>query len=416
MDYIFHWIRPAADIYVLFAIVYFHFLAPAPRPDHHPVWRFCLTYKLFSVWTPFFWRFFRSFLHWLISHAILPGPLLYHEGPFLHFYPKGLLESLRESFVFRELFRPRLVGAGGISIQVACPDGVVLDGMYFKSSECKVSGPTVIRFNGNAEAFEFQDEMLPRSYNANGINLILFNYRGVGRSRWPSVWNSELTGHLMGLWRTPVIKGTQLDAWSVVEYALKALQVNPEHLVLLGHSIGGAIAAKLAAQHTSSLPISLCSSRSFASLVNVAVQLAPGFFGLATTSPKARVLRKVAWGALQLSGWEYDSVSNWHKISGFKWIEYASTDHIIPYDLSLHSVVHAQQEKVGRGNRSRSLRVIRLIDAVNQDNHNRLLFETEMIQHLEMVVEAIGRQPEQAGGLQGLPGLQGCPQTAEHAA
>ena len=31
---------------------------------------------------------------------------------------------------------------------------------------------------GNAEAFELHDEMLPNAYNSQGLNYIMFNYRG----------------------------------------------------------------------------------------------------------------------------------------------------------------------------------------------------------------------------------------------
>lgn len=197
-------IRPAMDIYVLTTMLVFMVTSSAGK-DSSYIWGIYRSNSLLFLWLPFTVRTCHGLLHFLISIAILPGPLLYHEGPLLRFYPKFLLENIKESQMFREMHRPRLAQAGGITVQLICPDGVQIDAMYFKGHGTGVSGPTAIRFNGNAEAFELQDEVLPRIYTANGVNFLMFNYRGVGRSRWPRLWGNELAGHLAGLWMTPVL-------------------------------------------------------------------------------------------------------------------------------------------------------------------------------------------------------------------
>ena len=148
-------LRPAMDIYVFISMILFLVTSSAKR-DSSYLWGVYRGNSLLFLWLPFTVRTCHGFLHFLISIAILPGPLLYHEGPFLRFYPKWLLESLKESQMFREMHRPRLQQAGGISVQLICPDGVQIDAMYFKGHGTGVSGPTAIRFNGNAEAFELQ--------------------------------------------------------------------------------------------------------------------------------------------------------------------------------------------------------------------------------------------------------------------
>ena len=65
-------------------------------------------------------------------------------------------------------------------LQLVAPDGVAIDALYFRGVGAALDGPTVVRFNGNAEAIELQDEMLPRIYTMNGLNFIMFNYRGGG--------------------------------------------------------------------------------------------------------------------------------------------------------------------------------------------------------------------------------------------
>jgi hypothetical protein len=259
-----HMVRPATDIYFILALFFVTFFSPPPDAGHGAwvVWFTLKSHKFLLIWLPFWWRFFRSFLHLIISFAIIPGPVLYHEGPLLKYYPKWLLETIKEGNAYRHLLRPRLEKAGGITLQVLSADGVAVDALYFRGDNNTPDGPTVIRFNGNAEAIELQDEILPKIYTQNGLNLILFNYRGVGRSRWQRVLDNDLAGTLLGLWRTPTINGTHIDAWSLLEYVTKELRVPPNKVVLLGHSIGGAIATELAAKKPA-MPVCLCNSRSF---------------------------------------------------------------------------------------------------------------------------------------------------------
>jgi hypothetical protein len=46
-----------------------------------------------------------------------------------------------------------------------------------------------------------QDDVLPLMYATRGINVLLFNYRGVGGSIWAPVCGSPALGHLLGIWR-----------------------------------------------------------------------------------------------------------------------------------------------------------------------------------------------------------------------
>ncbi|EKX44858.1 hypothetical protein GUITHDRAFT_139471 [Guillardia theta CCMP2712] len=376
-------IRPSTDIYIVLMAFYLNFGGPhSAAASEFSMWGFLNRHRFFFIWIPFLWRLFQSFIHFLLSLAIIPAPLIYNEGPLLRFYPKWLQNSIAEPNAYREILRPRLESFGGISIQIVTPDGVLLDAMYFRGWNCRIDGPTIIRFNGNAEAIELQDPYLPQVYVQNGFNFVMFNYRGVGRSKWSSLYGNELAGHLYGLWRTPAIVGTHLDAWSLVEYVMKELRVDPSHVILLGHSIGGAIATKLAANFTTG-PLTLCSSRSFASLVEVAVHLSPNYLGFHPSSWKARWLKKVARALLHAAGWEFNSVSNWHKVKGFKWIEYSGSDHIIPYDLSLHAALMASPTV-----KREQMRVLALLDDASVDNHNRVLYDDEFLQHLQYAKEA----------------------------
>lgn len=127
-----HTLRPAADIYFLCALFFVTFFSPPTEsPESWLVWNTLNSHRFVLIWVPFWWRFFRSFLHFLISIAIIPGPLLYNEGPLTRFYPKWLLESIKEGNYYRQILRPRLEKAGGISLQLVSADGVAVDAMYF---------------------------------------------------------------------------------------------------------------------------------------------------------------------------------------------------------------------------------------------------------------------------------------------
>lgn len=393
--------RPAADLYVIVAMIVLYSTARTKESDSE-IWRFAKGHIWLFVWIPFTWRFCSGFLHWVMSLVLMPGCILYHDGPFQPYLPTSVLESIHESFVFRETYRLSLIKAGGIEVQLTTPDGVLLDVLYFRGRHATPSSPTVIRLNGNAEAFELQDELLPITYSHGGYNFMMFNYRGVGRSRWAALFGSEMLGHAWGLWRVRAISGAMLDAWTLLQFATQALRVAPDQVVLIGHSIGGGIATKLAAQRPD-LPFILCNSRSFASLAAVAVRLTPHFLGVLPTSTKGKLLQWLTRALLLTSGWELNSLRHWPRVPGFKWVEYSIGDHIIPADLALRAALQAPdavsppperdmseaEEEKGLG-----FRCLRLATYPGLDNHNRLLFPSddgggEVLMHLRFVREGL---------------------------
>ena len=149
----------------------------------------------------------------------------------------------------------------------------------------------------------------------------------------------------------------------------------------MGHSIGGAIATRLAAAQPG-WPVAVCNSRSFATLSSLAVELAPAFFGLPPAGAKARWMRWIARAGLGASGWEYDSARAWARVRGFKWIEVSKADHIIPHQHSLHAAVTAGAGAGGGGGGrvGGGVRCIQLINLEGMDNHNRMWLEPEMHQ------------------------------------
>ena len=207
------WMRVFADLYFFVALIVIY-ATPKPAPDSPQVWRMVKAYGSAFVWIPFLYRFFTGFLHWVLALVIMPGSILYMHGPALKLLPKGLQESINENNSARAKRREELIAdTHGTPILLLTPDGVELDAVYWAGRGASRDGPTIVRLNGNSEAFELQDDILPLMYCTKGINVLLFNYRGVGGSGWAPVCGSEGLGHLLGIWSVPQGAGLQLDAW-----------------------------------------------------------------------------------------------------------------------------------------------------------------------------------------------------------
>lgn len=233
-------------------------------------------------------------------------------------------------------------------ISIKTPDGILLNGMHVpgKSSNATVASnaPTVIYFNGNGEHYEYQSlhligeiksenktdeessqENIKFSDNVSnlselvnrGYNVVLFNYRGVSKSQ----------GHATR-------DGLILDGESIYQFVRYFLGVADENILLFGHSLGGAIAAEIAARHPG---VMLCSERSFASLekeVKVLFGKVAPWFG--------NLVAKLVAGL----GWHFDSLSSWEKVKGRKWIAYHPEDTIIPYAASLYYNLQVQSQQI----------------------------------------------------------------------
>lgn len=121
------------------------------------------------------------------------------------------------------------------------PDGVRLHGWFLhaRGHDRRRAGdgggpaeraPTVVHFHGNAENIS---NHLPLAawLPAHGYNVLLFDYRGYGRSE------GRVTR-----------KGTVLDGLAAVDYAASRPDVDRERLFAFGQSLGGAVATVVAAE------------------------------------------------------------------------------------------------------------------------------------------------------------------------
>lgn len=208
---------------------------------------------------------------------------------------------------------------GGVEAAFKTADGLELDGMYFQGDNCQPADRTMILFNPNGlryEAYGNENSLLfdLSSWQTKGWNVLVFNYRGVGKSQG---------------WATR--DGLILDGDAAFQYVKNQFQVDDEKILLHGHSLGAAIAAEVAALHPD---VNYCNDRSFSSLAKE-VEMKLG-----------RILGPILSRILTCLGWVYQAYENWEKINGRKWIVYHNNDGMIPLGARFHELVAPQAKKI----------------------------------------------------------------------
>lgn len=170
--------------------------------------------------------------------------------------PESTPESTRESV--REPLRQRGRragdgddGLGGAEIHLRTADGLRLHGRYFGHP---APAATVLFCHGNSSTVHHCLD-IAAMYRRLGHAVLLFDYRGYGRSAG-----------------RPTEEGTYLDVVAAWEYLRHEHGLAPCDIVVAGRSLGAAIAARLAAQHT---PRALVLESAFTSMPEVAARRYP---------------------------------------------------------------------------------------------------------------------------------------------
>ncbi|MCU0735243.1 MAG: alpha/beta hydrolase [Methylotetracoccus sp.] len=136
-------------------------------------------------------------------------------------------------------------------VQIATADGETLHGWFVPTPETR---GTVLLFHGNAGNITHRVSWLPM-FRQLRLDALLFDYRGYGAS----------TG-------TPTEAGTYADAEAAWHHLTESRKIPAERIVLLGESLGGAIAAHLAARQT---PGALVLHSAFTSVPDLAGEIYP---------------------------------------------------------------------------------------------------------------------------------------------
>jgi fermentation-respiration switch protein FrsA (DUF1100 family) len=162
---------------------------------------------------PFAWQVFRQilivYLGTLVILMFLENSLIFFPSP----YPQGN-------------WRP--VGLEFEDADFSAADGTPLHGWYVPHAKPR---GVVLFCHGNAGNITHREEILRRLHNVTGVTVFIFDYRGYGRS--------------MG---KPTEAGVLADARAARDWLCRRENVAPDKLILMGESLGGAVAVDLAAE------------------------------------------------------------------------------------------------------------------------------------------------------------------------
>ncbi len=139
-------------------------------------------------------------------------------------------------------------------VRIRAEDGIELHGWFVTAPE--PTADTVIFFHGNAGNISHRLDTL-RILADLGVNTFIFDYRGFGRSEG-----------------RPGEAGLNRDADAAWHYVTETRGIPAEHVVLFGRSLGGSVAAALAAR---TAPAGLIVESSFTSIPDLAARHYPIF-------------------------------------------------------------------------------------------------------------------------------------------
>lgn len=180
------------------------------------------------------------------------------------------------------------------------------------------SEPTVVIFCGLGNYAYFSSDLI-RKYQNRGFNVAIFNYRGIDNDFQPT---SE---------------GMISDGLSVVDYLHHHHGVAFNKLTVHGFSLGGGPSSAVAASRPG---LGAVNERSYSSLsycasnfINTMVNPIPV---VNVVVPKISGVSKVI---LKSVGWNFDTDSNWAKITGKKCVVFHPNDDVIGREGSLFKAI-----------------------------------------------------------------------------
>lgn len=125
------------------------------------------------------------------------------------------------------LYTPDELGMDFEDVVFKSDDGLLLSGWYIPAENSRL---TVLFCHGNGGNMTHRLDSINIFYKL-GLNCFIFDYRGYGSSEG-----------------TPGEEGTYLDVKAAYEWLTKEKKISPDDIIIFGRSLGGSIAAQLAAR------------------------------------------------------------------------------------------------------------------------------------------------------------------------
>jgi hypothetical protein len=165
-------------------------------------------------------------------------------------------------------FHPERAALGGLwrvpqgasEVWFETADGVELYGWLFHAAAPTPAAATVVYFHGNGGNLSYCG-WVGESLSARGFDVLLFDYRGYGRS------HGEPTGE----------RGLYADADAAYDFVTKARGVDARRVVLYGQSLGAAAATDVASRRACGALVIESGPSSAADMAGAIIPWLPGF-------------------------------------------------------------------------------------------------------------------------------------------
>ena len=201
-----------------------------------------------------------------------------------------LFQSRLIYFPRREMGKtPADAGLTFEDLAIRTSDGLTLNGWFVPSDD---TAATILYFHGNAGNISNRLETI-RQFHGMGFNTLIIDYRGYGRSEG-----------------SPDEEGTYRDAEAAWSYLVGTRGLAPGSIIILGRSLGGAVAAYLGTQVH---PRAVILESTFTSIPDRGAELYPYF--------PTRLLARI----------EYNSLDRMQSLNSPVLIVHSTEDEIVPF-------------------------------------------------------------------------------------
>lgn len=227
-------------------------------------------------------RIVQSFLWLLLSAAVgylLLVILMYLLQSQMVYHPQKSIS-----------YTPNDVGLSYEDVTFATEDGLDLHGWYVPTANTDL---TVLYFHGNAGNISGRLQTIQLLHNL-GLNVFIFDYRGYGKS--------------LG---RPSEQGTYKDARAAWNYLVSEKALENDQIVIMGRSLGGAVASWLAVLKK---PAATILESTFIAAADLGADLYPWL-------PVRFIIQ-----------YDYNTLENIKQIRSPLFIAHSRDDEIVPYD------------------------------------------------------------------------------------
>lgn len=269
-------------------------------------WRFLILFIVIPIYIPFLYKRAKKGAWMSVLLSILTVVLAVYVGLALLLY---IFQPRMIFFPYRDhLYRPEDVGLEYESVRLTASDGIRLDAWYIPAPDAEF---TVLFCHGNAGNISHRLDSL-MFFRDLGLNCLIFDYRGYGRSQG-----------------SPSEQGLYSDARAGWDWLTQDRQVPPDRIILFGRSLGGTVAANLAAELAGQKiqPAGLALESSFTSVIDMGKHYYPWL--------------PIKW----VARFKFNAISAVQNVQSPILVIHSPDDEIVPYRLGQKLYENAPQPK-----------------------------------------------------------------------